>query len=554
MIFNITQQPLPAIQEKITVFCLIFLSLLFVLISFERLNSLFIRFVKQHRRLVIISVLVLLIIAIISILNSIDSYWLEAQESELAYLKNTGKKNVESAMKSDKELEALEYSIENGKKLEQLKKQIDSEDTKIKFLGLTLSDQRKVRNDFKKTFKEQLPTETLLNLQKIGDTLYQENRLEHPKSGRSFTSVAFSSDGNKIVTGDNKGELILWKNLEEPSQGTGQRKATPGTIHSLTFSPNNQKIAIGSTNGVMEVWDISNETNTPVRLTGCNATGDVKTLNFSKNDQYLVAGTLEGDICLWDVTDNTFKKSEKIRTKSGEKLKIHKVVFSPDYSRIAVAKSDGQIELRKTNDLTRDESIQPWTLRPLEFIFDLDFNQQGDEIIAAGKSGKVSVFKLEYNGEKPQVIKDFSKELLQSSVEDNPFIKIELQENNQFTVIREYENNLRLLKYDLEKEKQGKTFYLKGYDFKEIDNSKTIINASFNQETQRIVTVANGESVLRIWRVEDKQNYKILETDSERLVNTLSFRDRQGDNRVVGMVTIDNSGKVQFWNEKKIIS
>ena len=112
----------------------------------------------------------------------------------------------------------------------------------------------------------------------------------------AVTSVAFSPDGKRIVSGSSDNTLRLW------DAATGQPIGAPLTGHtdsvnSVAFSPDGKRIVSGSDDKTVRVWDADTGQQIGPRLTGHR--DDVRSVVFSPDGTRIVSGSTDETVRVW---------------------------------------------------------------------------------------------------------------------------------------------------------------------------------------------------------------------------------------------------------------
>ena len=134
-------------------------------------------------------------------------------------------------------------------------------------------------------------------------------------------SLAFSSDGKRIVTGSAMvGEVKLWDAV------TGQeifaRKGHRGGVGGVAFSPDGQRIVSGGYDHTAKMWDA----NTGQELfTLKGHTDHLLSVAFSPDGQRIVTGSEDQTVKVWETSTGLEVFSFKGQTKP-----VRSVAFSPD--------------------------------------------------------------------------------------------------------------------------------------------------------------------------------------------------------------------------------
>ncbi|MEO1387917.1 MAG: AAA-like domain-containing protein [Cyanobacteria bacterium J06634_6] len=204
----------------------------------------------------------------------------------------------------------------------------------------------------------------------------------------SVSSLAFSSDGNTLVSGNADGEIrVLDLSGEQQTLLFGHQ----GAVVSLSFSPDGEILASASSDGTVKLWDLSkNDQATISNYRGEIIYGKFRPASlspsFSPDGETIAAASEDGVIRLWDLQGN-----EK-GTFFGHRGKVPGVSFSPNGETIASASEDGVIELW---NLQGNEKVT--FLGHRDKVTSVSFSPNGDIVASASEDGIVKLWDLQGN-------------------------------------------------------------------------------------------------------------------------------------------------------------
>jgi WD40 repeat protein len=158
----------------------------------------------------------------------------------------------------------------------------------------------------------------------------------------NLTSLAFSPDGQTLVSGYNNGTIVTWNfNSQQPNETI---KAHNRPITSLDFSQFEDSLLLVSVSP-----DRTVAFNNLIALSSLGAPlaenkGSPVRLATSTEGSLMIAGTTDSGVTLWDL--NPASGAEQ-QVDTGEGVPQGKFFLSPDGSRLALSPADGLVELRE---------------------------------------------------------------------------------------------------------------------------------------------------------------------------------------------------------------
>ena len=180
-------------------------------------------------------------------------------------------------------------------------------------------------------------------------------------------NVVFSPDGKKLASGSNDNTVQLWD--VETGQAIGS--ALEGHTHwvtSVVFSPDGKKLASGSADKTVRLWDV--ETGQAIGLAFEGHTNWVTNVVFSPDGKKLASGSYDNTVQLWDVETGQAIGSAL----EGHTNWVTNVVFSPDGQMLASGSHDNTIRLW---DIETGQAIQLALEGHTDMALNLTFSLDG---------------------------------------------------------------------------------------------------------------------------------------------------------------------------------
>ncbi|KAJ7238833.1 WD40-repeat-containing domain protein [Mycena haematopus] len=204
-----------------------------------------------------------------------------------------------------------------------------------------------------------------------------------------FSSVVFSPDGKRIVSGSYDKTVRIW----DAETGAKLRDLLGGhtdLVTSVAFSPDSKRIVFGSSDKTVRIWDA--ETGAELRNPLEGHTDVVTSVAFSPDGKRIVSGSDDKTVRIWDAETG----AELRDPLGGHTDLVTSVAFSPDGKRIVSGSYDKTVRIwdAETGAKLRD---------PLEEHTDLvtsvAFSPDGKRIVSGSSDKTVRIWDAETGAE-----------------------------------------------------------------------------------------------------------------------------------------------------------
>ncbi|MBI1914769.1 MAG: protein kinase [Planctomycetes bacterium] len=204
------------------------------------------------------------------------------------------------------------------------------------------------------------------------------------------SSVGFSADGQRIVSGSYDDTLKVW------DAQTGQQvltlKGHTGPVSSVAFSADGKRIVSGSGDQTVKVWDAHTGQEA---LTLKGHTGPVSSVAFAADGKRIASGSVDQTVKVWDA-----QTGQETLTLKGHTSPVYSVSFSPDGKRIASGSFDGMVKVWEAQ--TGQEAL---TLKGhTNWVASVAFSADGKRIVSGSYDQTVRVWDA-HTGQETLILK-----------------------------------------------------------------------------------------------------------------------------------------------------
>ncbi len=191
-----------------------------------------------------------------------------------------------------------------------------------------------------------------------------------------ITDIDMSAKEDIFIGGCFEKRFRLWKDteIETPTEiNTAQTK----NVVSVAITKDGKKVAAGSVDSTIEIWDVATQKRT-MKILAHNA--PVCCLKFIQNGKYLLSASHDGYIKLWDTTTG-----ENIKVYKPHSQPISEIDISPDEKLVLTAAYDNVIGLY---NIASGDCIYQYQLHEAP-VLDVQWNSKGDGLYSCDSQGNI---------------------------------------------------------------------------------------------------------------------------------------------------------------------
>lgn len=219
------------------------------------------------------------------------------------------------------------------------------------------------------------PTPVIVN----GNTLY----VDHGHTGRVW-SVVWSPDSSRVASGSSDKTVRVWDATTGANPYTYSGHAD--TIYAVAWSPDGKRIASGSNDTTVQIWDASG--GHPSTYTG--HTSWVWGVTWAPDGTRLASASGDRTVQVWDAVSR-----QRIITYNGHVGPVYAVKWSPDGTHLASAGVDGTVQIWDANTGNPIHTYQS----DASSIWSVAWSPNGKLVASAGNNNLVQVWGT--NGDLP---------------------------------------------------------------------------------------------------------------------------------------------------------
>ncbi|QRV96726.1 hypothetical protein RhiJN_24744 [Ceratobasidium sp. AG-Ba] len=223
------------------------------------------------------------------------------------------------------------------------------------------------------------------------ETLVEQHGIGAP-NGKAFegysspvTSVAYSPNGQRIVSGSRNKTLRIWDaNTGAPISGLLEGHSS--SVRSAAYSPDGRRIVSGSEDKTVRIWDADTGASLGDPLEGHS--GSVWSVAYSPDGRRIVSGSEDKTVRIWDA-DTGALIGEPLK---GDSYPVMSVAYSPDGRRIVSGSWGDTVRIW---DADRGDPIGKPLKGHSDSVMSVAYSPDGRRIVSGSRDKTVRIWDVD---------------------------------------------------------------------------------------------------------------------------------------------------------------
>lgn len=209
---------------------------------------------------------------------------------------------------------------------------------------------------------------------RVGEPFISQGLAIDPSNNfTTAANVAFHPDGRHIATAGRK--LQVW-DVDTGQAVTGRNGFA---VHTVAYSPDGHRIASGSLDQTIQLWDADNGRPIGTPLSGHTAM--VSAVAFSPDGHLLASASADGTVRLWNADSR-----EAIGVLDGDGSAVNSVAFDPDGHRVVSGSTNGTVAV---SDVDTRTVLRRWVIG--NEIMSVSFGRD-NRVVSGDRGGSVRIY------------------------------------------------------------------------------------------------------------------------------------------------------------------